>query len=90
MGVDSSNGLAPPGPHAMIKEEFMQDCLQLDLPPHPDPYGMYPSMPLSPPGERNVCGVPPPHGQALLCCLFCREGLHGVRSERQRDLWGVR
>ena len=35
----------------------MQDCLQLDLPPHPDPYSqprpvsIYPSMPLSPPGQ---------------------------------------
>lgn len=35
----------------------MQDCLQIDLPPHTDPYSqprpvsVYPSMPLSPPGE---------------------------------------
>lgn len=35
----------------------MQDCLQIDLPPHTDPYSqpcpvsMYPSMPLSPPGQ---------------------------------------
>lgn len=41
----------------------MQDCLQLDLPPHPDPYGpprpvtMYPSMPLSPPGECPYSGM---------------------------------
>lgn len=53
----------------MIKEEFMQDCLQLDLPPHPDPYGpsaslgMYPSMPLSPPGKRRVRAVPSRRGQ---------------------------
>ncbi|KAM9737199.1 mothers against decapentaplegic homolog 4-like [Menidia menidia] len=47
-----------PGPPPLVKEEFMQDCLQLDLPPHTDPYGqpppiMYPSMPLSPPGESR-------------------------------------
>ncbi|KAM4735859.1 mothers against decapentaplegic homolog 4-like [Anableps anableps] len=48
------------GPQALIKEEFMQDCLQLDLPPHADPYGqprpvsMYPSMPLSPPGRTSL------------------------------------
>uniref|UniRef100_A0A3B5PQ89 Mothers against decapentaplegic homolog n=1 Tax=Xiphophorus maculatus TaxID=8083 RepID=A0A3B5PQ89_XIPMA len=49
----------PSGPQAVIKEEFLQDCLQLDLPPPSDPYAqprpltMYPSMPLSPPGERR-------------------------------------
>ncbi|KAF6731917.1 Mothers against decapentaplegic-like protein 4 [Oryzias melastigma] len=35
----------------------MQDCLQLDLPPHPDPYGMYPSMPLSPPGRGSMASA---------------------------------
>lgn len=46
----------PSGPQSLIKEEFMQDCLQIDLPPHTDPYSqprpvsVYPSMPLSPPG----------------------------------------
>ncbi|XP_021168321.2 mothers against decapentaplegic homolog 4 [Fundulus heteroclitus] len=53
------------GPQSLIKEEFMQDCLQLDLPPHTDLYGdqprpvaMYPSMPLSPPGRNSM----PPAG----------------------------
>ncbi|XP_041649342.1 mothers against decapentaplegic homolog 4 isoform X2 [Cheilinus undulatus] len=54
---------APPttGPQSLIKEEFMQDCLQIDLPPHTDPYnppcpvGMFPSMPLSPPGGATGC-----------------------------------
>uniref|UniRef100_A0A3P9I2C4 Mothers against decapentaplegic homolog n=1 Tax=Oryzias latipes TaxID=8090 RepID=A0A3P9I2C4_ORYLA len=60
---------APPtGAHTMIKEEFMQDCLQLDLPPHPDPYGpsaslgMYPSMPLSPPGRGSMASARIPGG----------------------------
>lgn len=50
----------PSGPHPLIKEEFIQDCLQIDLPPHPDPYtrarpvSMYPSMPLSPPGQTQI------------------------------------
>lgn len=48
------------GPQSLIKEEFMQECLQIDLPPHADPYGhprpvgMYPSMPLSPPGSSSM------------------------------------
>ncbi|XP_038137131.1 mothers against decapentaplegic homolog 4-like isoform X2 [Cyprinodon tularosa] len=53
------------GPQSLIKEEFMQDCLQLDLPPHADLYGqshpvsMYPSMPLSPPGRNSMtCAAP--------------------------------
>uniref|UniRef100_A0A3Q3ADG2 Mothers against decapentaplegic homolog n=1 Tax=Kryptolebias marmoratus TaxID=37003 RepID=A0A3Q3ADG2_KRYMA len=56
-GPASTVPLPVPGPQSLIKEEFMQDCLQLDLPPHPDlysqprPASMYPSMPLSPPGE---------------------------------------
>uniref|UniRef100_A0A3P8T2H2 Mothers against decapentaplegic homolog n=1 Tax=Amphiprion percula TaxID=161767 RepID=A0A3P8T2H2_AMPPE len=51
----------PSGPQSLIKEEFMQDCLQIDLPPHADPYSqphpgsMYPSMPLSPPGQVFRC-----------------------------------
>ncbi|XP_071324805.1 mothers against decapentaplegic homolog 4 isoform X2 [Trachinotus anak] len=50
----------PTGPQSLIKEEFIQDCLQIDLPPHPDPYNqphpvsIYPSMPLSPPGSRAL------------------------------------
>lgn len=50
----------------------MQECLQIDLPPHADPYGhprpvgMYPSMPLSPPGQ---CAAP--------CCQS--------QSARRRD-----
>lgn len=54
-----SDSRPPSGPQAVIKEEFLQDCLQLDLPPPSDPYAqprpltMYPSMPLSPPGERR-------------------------------------
>ncbi|KAM9353595.1 mothers against decapentaplegic homolog 4-like [Symphorus nematophorus] len=48
------------GPQSLIKEEFMQDCLQIDLPPHtvpytqPRPLSMYPSMPLSPPGSSAM------------------------------------
>ncbi|XP_062278028.1 mothers against decapentaplegic homolog 4-like [Scomber scombrus] len=44
------------GPQSLIKEEFMQDCLQIDLPPHSDPYThpIYPSMPLSPPGSSSL------------------------------------
>ncbi|XP_054478182.1 mothers against decapentaplegic homolog 4-like [Anoplopoma fimbria] len=51
---------AAAGPPSLIKEEFMQDCLQVDLPPHSDPYSqprplsMYPSMPLSPPGSSSM------------------------------------
>ncbi|XP_042338288.1 mothers against decapentaplegic homolog 4-like, partial [Plectropomus leopardus] len=51
---------ATTGPQSLIKEEFMQDCLQIDLPPHSDPYSqprpvsMYPSMPLSPPGSSSM------------------------------------
>ncbi|XP_051813146.1 mothers against decapentaplegic homolog 4 [Acanthochromis polyacanthus] len=51
---------AATGPQSLIKEEFMQDCLQIDLPPHADPYSqphagsMYPSMPLSPPGSGSI------------------------------------
>ncbi|MEQ2173202.1 hypothetical protein GOODEAATRI_029536, partial [Goodea atripinnis] len=47
-------------PQSLIKEEFMQDCLQLDLTPHTDLYGqhrpvsMYPSMSLSPPGRNSM------------------------------------
>ncbi|XP_037832050.1 mothers against decapentaplegic homolog 4 isoform X2 [Kryptolebias marmoratus] len=54
------SGPASTGPQSLIKEEFMQDCLQLDLPPHPDlysqprPASMYPSMPLSPPGTSSM------------------------------------
>ncbi|XP_034466630.1 mothers against decapentaplegic homolog 4-like isoform X1 [Hippoglossus hippoglossus] len=50
------------GPQTLIKEEFIQDCVKIDLPPHPDPYdqprpvNVYPSMPLSPPGCSSVCG----------------------------------
>ncbi|XP_055359380.1 mothers against decapentaplegic homolog 4-like isoform X2 [Betta splendens] len=55
--------VAPPpcsGPQPLIKEEFIQDCLQEDPPPLPNPYtqpqpaATYPSMPLSPPGFRSV------------------------------------
>lgn len=52
--------VCPSGPQPLIKEEFIQDCLQIDLPPHPDPYAqarpvsMYPSMPLSPPGQTHT------------------------------------
>ncbi|XP_068612742.1 mothers against decapentaplegic homolog 4-like [Brachionichthys hirsutus] len=55
--------VAPPastGSQSLVKEEFMQDCLQIDLPPHNDPYSqprplsMYPSMPLSPPALTAV------------------------------------
>ncbi|KAI3360722.1 hypothetical protein L3Q82_012864 [Scortum barcoo] len=48
------------GPQSLIKEEFMQDCLQIDLPPHTDPFNpprpisMYPSMPRSPPGSSSM------------------------------------
>ncbi|TMS01253.1 Mothers against decapentaplegic-like protein 4, partial [Larimichthys crocea] len=48
------------GPQVLVKEEFMQDCLQIDLPPHADPYSqprpvsMYPSMPLSPLGSSSM------------------------------------
>ncbi|KAM3614308.1 uncharacterized protein V6R79_012544 [Siganus canaliculatus] len=48
------------GPPSVIKEEFMQDCLQMDLPPLADPYHqphpgpVYPSMPLSPPGSSSM------------------------------------
>ncbi|XP_060937642.1 mothers against decapentaplegic homolog 4-like [Limanda limanda] len=58
--------VAPPasaGPQTLIKEEFIQECLKIDLPPHPDPYSrprpvnVFPSMHLSPPGgRRGVCG----------------------------------
>ncbi|XP_039973017.1 mothers against decapentaplegic homolog 4-like isoform X2 [Xiphias gladius] len=53
-------GRAAAAPQSLIKEEFIQDCLQIDLPPHPDPYNqprpvsMYPSMPLSPPGSSSM------------------------------------
>ncbi|XP_036930429.1 mothers against decapentaplegic homolog 4-like isoform X3 [Acanthopagrus latus] len=56
---------ATAGPQSLIKEEFMQDCLQLDLPPHPDPYSqprpvsIYPSMPLSPPGSSSMTPTAP-------------------------------
>ncbi|KAM3873558.1 mothers against decapentaplegic homolog 4-like [Diretmus argenteus] len=45
-----SPGIGP----GLIKEEFIQDCLQVELPPHPEhytqppPVNLYPSMPLSP------------------------------------------
>ncbi|XP_034021224.1 mothers against decapentaplegic homolog 4-like [Thalassophryne amazonica] len=48
---------------ALVKEEFMQECLQIDLTPHPNPYnqprpiGVYPSMPLSPAGGGSVTTV---------------------------------
>uniref|UniRef100_A0A8C4EE11 Mothers against decapentaplegic homolog n=1 Tax=Dicentrarchus labrax TaxID=13489 RepID=A0A8C4EE11_DICLA len=54
---------ATAGPQSLIKEEFMQDCLQIDLPPHSDPYSqprpvsMYPSMPLSPPGSSSLAAA---------------------------------
>lgn len=49
--------VAPPA--GQIKEEFMQDCLQVNPPPHDDPFShpharMYPSMPLSPAGSSTV------------------------------------
>ncbi|XP_053287669.1 mothers against decapentaplegic homolog 4 [Pleuronectes platessa] len=50
------------GPQTLIKEEFIQECVKIDLPPHPDPYNqprpvnVYPSMPLSPPGRSSLCG----------------------------------
>ncbi|XP_075996202.1 mothers against decapentaplegic homolog 4-like isoform X2 [Genypterus blacodes] len=50
-------------PSALIKEEFMQDCLQMDLPPLSDPYSqprpasMYPRMPLSPPGSSSMTPI---------------------------------
>lgn len=54
--------VAPPaGPQTVVKEELIQDCLQIELTPPPDPYiqprtvSMYPSMHLSPAG-RTVCG----------------------------------
>ncbi len=58
----------------------MQDCLHIDLPPHTDPYhpsrpvGMYPSMPLSPPGQTVaafcfMCKSNVVAFDALLCLL---------------------
>ncbi|XP_013855839.1 mothers against decapentaplegic homolog 4, partial [Austrofundulus limnaeus] len=53
-------GPASTGAQSLIKEEFMQECLQLDLPPHPDLYSqpcppsMYPSIPLSPLGTSSM------------------------------------
>lgn len=62
----------------------MQDCLQIDLPPHADPYNqprpvsVYPSMPLSPPGQ-TICQfavvVQLEHG-VTLCCVSCRQQLN--------------
>uniref|UniRef100_A0A3B4YYX7 Mothers against decapentaplegic homolog n=1 Tax=Stegastes partitus TaxID=144197 RepID=A0A3B4YYX7_9TELE len=80
----ASPPLRPPrllsGPQSLIKEEFMQDCLQIDLPPHTDPYSqprpgsMYPSMPLSPPGQ---CGVSASQSGEFRCSgalmLLCPE-----------------
>nr|XP_020474367.1 mothers against decapentaplegic homolog 4-like [Monopterus albus] len=51
---------ATTAPQPLIKDEFIQDCLQIDLPSRPDTYsqprpvGMYPSMPLSPPGNSTM------------------------------------
>ncbi|KAM8870143.1 mothers against decapentaplegic homolog 4 isoform 2-T2 [Spinachia spinachia] len=44
---------AAAGPTSLIKEELMQDS-----PPHSDPYSMYPSMPLSPPGSSSLTASP--------------------------------
>ncbi|XP_041843671.1 mothers against decapentaplegic homolog 4-like isoform X2 [Melanotaenia boesemani] len=57
--------VAPPsstGPPSLIKDEFMQDCLQVDLHPHSDPYSqphhvLYPSMRLSPPGRSTMASL---------------------------------
>ncbi|KAK9516004.1 hypothetical protein VZT92_025321 [Zoarces viviparus] len=62
------------GPPSLIKEEFMQDCLQVDLPPHSDPYSMYPSMPLSPPGSTSMTAAP-------LSAVGCGRSGGGVCSE---------
>ncbi|XP_037532598.1 mothers against decapentaplegic homolog 4 [Nematolebias whitei] len=55
------SGPASTGPQSLIKEEFMQDCLQLDLPPHPDlyhqpgPASMHPrTSSMRPPTSRGV------------------------------------
>ncbi|XP_059195000.1 mothers against decapentaplegic homolog 4-like [Centropristis striata] len=58
---------AAAGPQSVIKDEFIQDCLQIDLPPHSDPYSqpraaMYPSMPLSPPGSSSMTPAAPSAG----------------------------
>ncbi|XP_061573777.1 mothers against decapentaplegic homolog 4-like [Cololabis saira] len=81
----------PSGPQTLIKEEFMQDCLQLDLPPHADPYQprpvLYPSMPLSPPGRssmtplRTVGPNEAPEGPGLLqIALSQGQGVPGVQG----------
>ncbi|XP_056141556.1 mothers against decapentaplegic homolog 4 [Lampris incognitus] len=57
----------------LIKEEYVQDCLQVDLPPHPEHYSqplppepahvppppitLYPSIPLSPPVSSSMIGA---------------------------------
>ncbi|XP_041799384.1 mothers against decapentaplegic homolog 4-like [Chelmon rostratus] len=64
---------ATTGPQSLIKEEFKQDCLQIDLPPRTDPYNqphpvsMYPSMPLSPPGSSSMSAAALSAGGAVGC-----------------------
>ncbi|KAK1895504.1 Mothers against decapentaplegic like 4 [Dissostichus eleginoides] len=48
------------GPQSGIKEEFLQDCLQVELPPHCDPYSQprpprHPSIP--PPGSSSPAAL---------------------------------
>lgn len=86
----------PSGPHSLIKEEFMQDCLQIDLPPHTDPYNqprpvsVYPSMPLSPPGQtvHQLVVVQVLMERCVTSChVSCRQQLHDrwLRSEWRRS-----
>ncbi|KAM9852024.1 LOW QUALITY PROTEIN: mothers against decapentaplegic homolog 4 [Aulostomus maculatus] len=59
---------ATAGPQPLIKEEFIQDCPQIELPAHPEPYSqprplsMYPIMPLSPPERPLMAAVLSPGG----------------------------
>ncbi|XP_067367547.1 mothers against decapentaplegic homolog 4-like isoform X1 [Channa argus] len=54
---------AATGPQSLIKEEFIQDCLQISLPSHPDPYtqpqpvSIFSNMALSPPGNSSMSAV---------------------------------
>ncbi|XP_068425382.1 mothers against decapentaplegic homolog 4-like isoform X2 [Clinocottus analis] len=66
--------VACPTAGAPAPEEFVQDGLQVDPPPHPDPFGqprppsMYPSMPLSPPGSSSMMAAPVGCGSSGRVC----------------------
>ncbi|XP_053744130.1 mothers against decapentaplegic homolog 4 [Synchiropus splendidus] len=75
--------VCPANTGPQVKEEYMQDCLQVDLSPLPDHYSqhvsMYPSMPLSPPGSSMPSSCRVDDGPGLLQ-IAAPQNQHGGRA----------